>query len=223
MNDQSTWSKNLALATIGSSFIGTICLTFPFVMMQFKSPLPYMSTPRRKVLDALKNISRRRDISLSSLGKSKQEIACIQPRYYDLGSGDGETVLGAASMGWRSTGIELNSTLWTISSIRRWFFSSSKVRASSNFIRGDFWQHNISDADAVMIFGVTPLMPKIAAKIAEECKPGTFVLSYRFHVPISNQDHTAKNVKAQSLDGAMVANLVYDKDEMRIYELLSEI
>ena len=32
-------------------------------------------------------------------------------RFYDLGSGDGETVLAAASAGWRSTGIELNSTL----------------------------------------------------------------------------------------------------------------
>ena len=71
--------------------------------MQFKSPLPYMSTPRRKVVDALKNISRRREVAPSLMGTAKQSVARNQPRYYDLGSGDGETVLGAASMGWRST------------------------------------------------------------------------------------------------------------------------
>ena len=220
MKDESSWSKTMALATIGSSFVGTICLTMPFVMMQFKSPLPFMSTPRRKVVDALNNISRRREVANYPTSISKQNVAGNQPRYYDLGSGDGETVLGAASMGWRSTGIELNATLWTISSIRRWFFSSSEIRASSNFIRGDFWEHNISDADAVMIFGVTPLMPKIATKIAEECKPGTFILSYRFHVPIINQDLAGKRDKAKN--GVMIANLVYEKDEMRIYELLNQ-
>jgi hypothetical protein len=209
----------------------------PFVTMQLKSPLPYMSTPRRKVLAALEEISRRRELKkqppvLERRVSNHKTTFKLTPqlRYYDLGSGDGETVLGAASIGWRSTGIELNSTLWALSSIRRWF-SSSTIRNSSNFTRGDFWQHSIADADAVMIFGVKPLMPKIATKIAQECQPGTFVMSYRFHVPLalSNQSlvdqdrseqHSVKVHSTTKEKGFLNATLVYDKDEMRIYELL---
>ena len=184
-----------------------------------------MATPRRKVLAALEEISSRKGLihraSSSSATMSKPKSTSIKQvqvplRYYDLGSGDGETILAAASVGWRATGIELNSTLWGISSIRR-LFSPSYIRSKSNFIWGDLWKENLSDADAVMIFGVKPLMAPIAKKIEAECGSGTYLMSYRFHVPLQSKDEPSKNNTSEK--GALRADLVYDEEEMRIYEL----
>jgi hypothetical protein len=154
-----------------------------------------------------------------------------------LGSGDGETVLAAAgSVGWKATGIELNSTLWAISSIRR-LFSNKFIRTNSNFLWGDLWKYDIGEADAVMIFGVKPLMSRIANKIAKECKPGTYVMSYRFCIPLLGPDcHDVGNGKEEVVAkdvnvngttttmtipaaGGLAADLIYDKEEMKIYQL----
>ena len=111
--------------------------------------------------------------------------------------------------------------------------SPSAIRNSSEFLWGDIWKQNVSDADAVMIFGVKPLMPLIADKIAGECRPGTFVMSYRFHVPlysaVQGQGQVMVQVKVDTDSttasggrdgkGALGADLVYDHEEMRIYEL----
>jgi len=218
---------------------GTIALISPFIIMQLRSPLPYMATPRRKVLAALEEISKRKAQTRKTIHEHSQLHATPTPvkvplllRYYDLGSGDGETVLAAAStQQWKATGIELNSTLWIISALRR-MLSPSPIRKLSEFIFGDIWKQNVSDADAVMIFGVKPLMPMIANKIASECRPGTFVMSYRFHVPLytrtcsaaqvqvnTNTDTTAGASGGRAGKGALGADLVYDHEEMRIYEL----
>lgn len=197
--------KNAALAIIATSMFGTAALISPFIILQLRSPLPYMSTPKKKVIAALDDIMSRaknhKVPSGSSQGRTISSLDKKPPRFFDLGSGDGESVLAAASAGWNATGIELNYTLWGISSLRR-MFAHTSIRSKCNFILGDMWQYNIRDADAVMIFGVTPLMPRVAKKIVMECKPGTYVLSYRFRVPL--------------LESAV---LVYDKDEMRVYQL----
>mmetsp|Transcript_21468 Transcript_21468/g.26339 ORF Transcript_21468/g.26339 Transcript_21468/m.26339 type:complete len:270 (-) Transcript_21468:33-842(-) len=255
-NVQSSGS-NLAFGVIGTSFIGTILLISPFVVMQLRSPLPYMATPRKKVIVALEEISKRKkqaSYNNSSSGRSSNSTnnntkspspstKIKKLKYYDLGSGDGETVLAAASSGWKSTGIELNSTLWGLSSIRR-LFSSKHIRQDSNFIWGDMWSQSIYDADAVMIFGVKPLMPMIAKKVSNECRPGTYILSYRFLIPCitTNRDQNGSTLnksssnsferKKNNVDGCDVdadvddgkklnADLIYNKEDMRIYELKS--
>jgi len=124
------------------------------------------------------------------------------------------------------------------------------------------WKMKIHDADAVMIFGVKPLMGDIANKIERECQPGTFVMSYRFHIPTRTRDRSSSSSRSHKVsdddnvddndddgakddsitgkkifskagakilgspgsaanndDGKLGADLVYDKDEMRIYEL----
>lgn len=230
-------SSNVALGIIGGCMAGTVALISPFIIMQLRSPLPYMATPRRKVLAALQEISKRKrkaqtrnTIHLDPLQQPQAQPVKLKPlRYYDLGSGDGETVLAAAStQQWKATGIELNSTLYFISALRR-IFSPSPIRNSSTFLLGDIWKQNISDADAVMIFGVKPLMPLIADKIASECRPGTFVMSYRFHVPLYSSVQGQVKVQKVNTDktasggrngkGALGADLVYNLEEMRIYEL----
>jgi hypothetical protein len=250
-------NKTLAWAIIGSSFVGTVGLMFPFVWMQLKSPLPYMSTPRRKVLLALEEITRHRQKELRNDLLASSRLL----KYYDLGSGDGEAVLAAASLpGWDATGIELNYTLWGISNMRRLFQGTQQllrlsapsygfhrnVFSKSRFWWADFWSVTIKDADTVMIFGVTPLMPRIADKIQKECKPGTFILSYRFQLPIGDvisvddgkrlefegneRKTTGKGGQNEGGDHfstlvetplqRLNASLVYDIEEMRIYKLL---
>lgn len=241
--------KTLAGIVIGSSFLGTIVLISPFLLMQLRSPLPFMSTPRRKVLAALEEIASRKEgssrsrwinetsTSTSAMQQSSNQSTSIAStslskkktlRYYDLGSGDGETVLAAASVGWCSTGVELNSTLYILSALRRSFlFSPPPVRKFSNFVWGDMWSQKIGDADAVMVFGVRPLMPRVAEKIGRECRPGTFVMSYRFRIPLLGDLGVGERKILRHGDGNRVeegasmldANMIYDVEEMRIYQL----
>lgn len=79
-------------------------------------------------------------------------------------------------------------------------------------------------------------MPQIAKKISDECKPGTFVMSYRFFIPCKpigyeqcDNYELEEGTKSRMSDidgdeelGKLDARLVYDKDEMRIYELSSK-
>mmetsp|Transcript_12345 Transcript_12345/g.23137 ORF Transcript_12345/g.23137 Transcript_12345/m.23137 type:complete len:257 (+) Transcript_12345:33-803(+) len=246
LNTEYNVTNTTALAMIATTMIGTAALTFPFIMMQLRSPLPYMATPKKKVLVALEEISKRKYISYNHHDKNYTPVSNINVynkninknnihnplRFFDLGSGDGETVLAAGSAGWKATGIELNSTLWAISSIRRWC-SNKFIRSNCNFLWGDMWKYDIRDADAVMIFGVKPLMPKIAKKISKECKSGTFVMSYRFCIPLlgSSASCTLKKFENGSNEisskgddeaadfGLLAADLIYDKEEMKIYQL----
>ncbi|GFH61815.1 hypothetical protein CTEN210_18291 [Chaetoceros tenuissimus] len=211
-HERNSSKKKIALGLTAASFVATVGLISPFITMQLRSSLPYMATPRRKILAALKEISKRKESQSSAPNQ--------QFKYYDLGSGDGETVLAAASTGWKATGIELNSTLWGISSLRR-LFSPLSIRSRSAFIYGDIWKNSIRDADAVMIFGVKPLMPAIAEKIGNECDPGTFVMAYRFHVPICSSEQV--NEKGEIRDGSLEADLIYDEEEMRIYQLRDKV
>ena len=142
----------------------------------------------------------------------------------------GTTILTAASLGWRSTGFELNPTLFFISSLRR-FFSSKSIKNNSQLVLGDMFVNRISkdrlqQANCVMIFGVKPLMPQIAELVQRECQPGCFLMSYRFRVPLMNEKKNAtkttnsdKDSNVQSNESLLDADLIYDEEEMRIYEL----
>ena len=45
---QSELRRKMAFGIIGTSFVGSLCLISPFVIMQLKTPLPFMSTPKEK-------------------------------------------------------------------------------------------------------------------------------------------------------------------------------
>jgi hypothetical protein len=150
-----------------------------------------------------------------------------RPNFVDLGSGDGTAVLTAAALGYNAIGFELNPTLWLISSLRRILSTNRTIRSQSRFILGDMFHNEIAktslrDADCVMIFGVNSLMPQIARLVQRECcRPGCLLMSYRFRVPLHSSSSIEKDdaaTNAQRADG-VEANLIYDEEEMRIYEL----
>ena len=113
----------------------------------------------------------------------------------DLGSGDGTAVFSAASLGWKAIGMELNSTLWLISNLRR-LQLPRKTRQNCNLIWGDMFatkssvKNHLNEANCVMIFGVAPLMPKIATLVQDKCQSGSFVMAHdRFRVPLLKEQH----------------------------------
>lgn len=157
--------------------------------------------------------------------------------FVDLGSGDGTAILTAASQGYYATGFELNPTLWLISSLRRIFSTNKSIRSNSHFILGDMFHNDtakmcLRHADCVMIFGVNSLMPQIATLIQRECcRPGCLIMSYRFRVPLMEKEDPFKIARSTYKAGngekvippivvdGVDAALIYDEEEMRIYQL----
>ena len=166
---------------IGGSFVSVMALTTPFVAMHLRSSLPYMATPKHKVERALKFISARVSAARNNCKLSvhhtqqQQQLHTLNENnnlnFVDLGSGDGSTILAASSLGWNASGLELNPTLWFVSSIRR-LFSPNSIRSRSQFILGDMFENrmaklHLQQANCVMIFGVKSLMPQIATLIQQ--------------------------------------------------------
>lgn len=71
-------------------------------------------------------------------------------------------------------------------------------------------------------------MSQIAALVQTECRSGSFIMSYRFRVPLFEEELKKAKKKADDEDDAKLrisginASLVYEKEEMRVYELLKE-
>lgn len=272
---QSNNNNVVALSLIGGSFISLIALTTPFITMQLKSSLPYMSTPRQKVEKALMFLSKRKKNNGSMFNNMSNNcyysdqksidnnvatkhlctdnhnnniiVSKRQLHFVDLGSGDGTAVLTAYKLGWHSTGIEMNSTLWLLSSIRRLFSiatfstmtttsSNKEINNSIQFKLGNMFNPAISreclhTADAVMIFGVQPLMSQISKLIENECQSGCYLMSYRFRIPLASSNNVddddqeegkktrVESNKEEDTGSGIHASLIYDEEEMRIYEL----
>lgn len=97
--------------------------------------------------------------------------------FYDLGCGDGRTVLEAAKVdGVKAIGVELAMPMYFVCLIRKVL---SKSRAQFRY--GNLFNQSLADADVIYVFGMpTPLANKLKAKIEKECRPGTRVISYVF-------------------------------------------
>jgi hypothetical protein len=161
----STPSFPLTALLISGGVVGSVMfLTLPFIVMPFVSgqTLPYMATPKRKVLQALKYIQQRHhqtrphhDTGGKRFMKNRQ--------FLDLGSGDGETVYQALQLlnpsnnpkhldnqsnivykddhddteshyYTKCIGIELNTTLYLWSCWRRMMFWSRSEQLRSQFL-----------------------------------------------------------------------------------------
>jgi hypothetical protein len=188
-----------AAAGVAVVVAGILGMTAPFVVL--KTPLPYMATPGIKIQKAL-----------AFLGTNNHKRSV----FVDLGSGDGEALYQASRMGYQKViGYELNWTLWGISQLRRILFwdGDSQKRRNTQILLKDFFLSSLpQDTCTVMVFGVTPLMKPLSAKLALETRPGVHVLSYRFPLPLKDESNT----------DLLQAKLVYDQEEMRIYKVIDD-
>ena len=240
--------KWIAGGIAGTTVLGMVALTVPFVVLPTaRKGLPYMATPAHKLKRALEVIRQRRRRLLLKSHKNVDDSSLQQPRrvFVDLGSGDGEGVYQAVkllddensrpdkdgsppSYYYSSCiGIELNMTLDLLSNLRRLLFWSRPERARSQFQCRDFWTNTTSllrTADTVLIFGVAPLMQPLSVMLrANGLRRGTHVVSYRFPLPVvatakKGDDDDENNVNKDN--SLLRATLIYDEEEMRIYECI---
>ena len=96
--------------------------------------------------------------------------------HYDLGSGDGRTVIAAAKRGVQSVGVEYNPDMVALSQGNA---KKENVGDRATFIHGDIFQTDFSKANVVTLYLLTSLNAKLRPIILE-MQPGTRVASNSF-------------------------------------------
>ena len=106
------------------------------------------------------------------------EIGNVTPSDYviDLGSGDGRTVISAAKIGAKATGIEYNPDMVALS---RENAKKEGVGDKTEFLQADLYETDLSKATVITMF----LLPEINLKLRPrllDLKPGTRIVSNTF-------------------------------------------
>jgi cyclopropane fatty-acyl-phospholipid synthase-like methyltransferase len=109
-------------------------------------------------------------------------LAEIKPgeRLADLGSGDGRILIAAAKAGAIAHGYEINPLLilWSLYKIKK---AGVGDRAFVHW--KSFWRANLSQFEAITVFGITGIMGKLEDKLKKELRPGSRVVTNIFKFP----------------------------------------
>jgi SAM-dependent methyltransferase len=108
--------------------------------------------------------------------------------HFDLGSGDGRTVIAAAKRGTKAVGIEYNADMVELSK-RAAQKESAAVAARTEFIRGDIFETDFSKATVLTLYLLPSLNLKLRPTILN-MKPGTRVVSHAFTMGEWEHDQT---------------------------------
>jgi precorrin-6B methylase 2 len=106
---------------------------------------------------------------------------------YDLGSGDGRTVITAAKRGARAFGIEYNPDMVTLSQNNA---KAAGVADRATFVKADLFETDFSKANVVTMFLLPSINIKLRPKILD-MKPGTRIASNTFTMEDWQADETA--------------------------------
>jgi predicted RNA methylase len=96
--------------------------------------------------------------------------------HYDLGSGDGRTVITAAKRGATAVGVEYNPKMVELSRANA---AKEGVSDKATFIQGDIFQTDFSKATVITLFLLPDLNERLSPTILD-MKPGTRVVSNSF-------------------------------------------
>ena len=123
------------------------------------------------------------------------EMAKLTPTdiHYDLGSGDGRTVIAAAKRGAQAVGVEFNPDMVALSERAA---AKEGVSAKAKFINGDIFQTDFSHATVVTLYLLPSLNLKLRPTILR-MKPGTRVVSHAFSMDDWQPDQT-ENVEGRT-------------------------
>lgn len=123
------------------------------------------------------------------------DMAKLTPKdvHYDLGSGDGRTVIAAAKRGVKAIGVEYNPDMVDLSKREA---AKAGVTARAEFIRGDIFETNFSHADVLTLYLLPSLNLKLRPTILN-MKPGTRVVSHAFTMGEWEADQT-ENVEGRT-------------------------
>jgi SAM-dependent methyltransferase len=116
------------------------------------------------------------------------DMAKITPKdiHYDLGSGDGRTVITAAKRGVQSYGVEFNPDMVALS---QRLATKEGVSGKATFIHGDIFQTDFSKATVLTLYLLPSLNVKLRPTILK-MKPGTRVVSHAFTMEDWQADQT---------------------------------
>jgi hypothetical protein len=106
------------------------------------------------------------------------EIAKVTPQDYliDLGSGDGRTVIAAAKLKARATGVEYNPDMVELSKRRA---AEAGVSDRANFVKADLFEYDFSDATVITMFLLPEINLRLRPKLLD-LKPGTRIVTNTF-------------------------------------------
>ncbi len=107
--------------------------------------------------------------------------------HYDLGSGDGRTVISAAKLGARSFGIEYNPDMVELSKRNAATAKVSPDRAT--FVQADLFETDFSKANVVTLFLLPSINMKLRPKILDMA-PGTRIVANTFTMEDWQADQT---------------------------------
>ncbi len=106
--------------------------------------------------------------------------------HFDLGSGDGRTVITAAKRGANSTGIEYNPDMVELSKAN----AAKEGVSGATFMKADLFETDFSHANVVTLFLLPDINLKLRPKILD-MKPGTRIVSNTFTMGEWKDDDTA--------------------------------
>lgn len=106
--------------------------------------------------------------------------------HYDLGSGDGRTVITAAKRGAKTTGVEFNPNMVQLS---RRNAQKEGVADKARFVQGDIFETDFSDATVITLFLLPELNVRLRPKILD-LKPGARIVSNSFTMGDWQSDQT---------------------------------
>jgi hypothetical protein len=123
------------------------------------------------------------------------DMAKLTPKdiHYDLGSGDGRTVITAAKRGATAFGVEFNPDMAKLSERNA---AREGVADKAKFINGDIFQVDFTKADVVTLYLLPSLNLKLRPTILR-MKPGTRVVSHAFTMDDWQPDQT-ENVEGRT-------------------------
>lgn len=108
----------------------------------------------------------------------------------DLGSGDGRIVIASAEKGAVAVGYEIIPPLIILS--RRKIKESGVKNAT--IINKSFWRIDLSQFDAVAIYGTAHTLRRVEKKIKKEMRPGTRVVTNHYRFPTLQIAKTVNDV-----------------------------
>lgn len=101
---------------------------------------------------------------------------------YDLGSGDGTTLIVAAKeFGARGVGIEIDPLRAFVSTLM-----IRIIRVSDKMVikRKNFFEEDLSEASVVFVYLVPKTLEKLRRKFLKELKPGTRLVSFKYEIDL---------------------------------------
>src|SRR4026209_328019 len=116
------------------------------------------------------------------------DMAKVTPQdiVYDLGSGDGRTVITAAKRGAKAFGIEYNPDMVELSQKNA---KAAGVTDKATFVKGDLFETDFTKANVVTMFLLPSINLKLRPKILD-MKPGTRIVTNSFNMEDWEADQT---------------------------------